>query len=329
MQPSKTTFFLIIGLAILMVIGMVLVRPMLSAPLNLPVEPQAITIQVVVAPSIKPWVDQAAQNFNQANPKTPVEILTADGLTPTAQFTGQATPPAAWLAGASFVLGVNSDLSFTDPRSVASTPLAWGAFNNRQQELTQKYGGLNWDALHRAAVEPNSDLKVVIASPQNSAEGLAALIAAAAGHLNKSTLSGADASSADAWLTETFKESSRTSLTLSKPAEALATRGASVGDVGILSQASWRSAGLANRPDFTITPLQPAVSLDYPFAIYGSATPEAQQAAAKFRDFLLAEAQQNTLADFFFDRAGANPNGVQVDPQAALSLLRWAERELR
>jgi ABC-type molybdate transport system substrate-binding protein len=334
MRQSKTLFFVIIGLAILGVAGMFLVRPFLAEPLDLPTPAQEITIQVVVAPSIKPWVDQAAQDFNQAN-KIQVEIITADNLIPETQFASnpQTTPPAAWLAEATFVVQMDSDMPFNDLQPVASTSLAWGAFKNKQEEFTQKYGGVNWQALHQSATEPDSTLKVVIASPQNTAEGLAALASATAAHLNKKALTSADVNSAEPWLTETLKESARTSLNLGpKPAEAFATRGASIGDVGMLAQASWHSAGLQNRPDFSMAPVQPNVTLDYPFAIWAGnqANPTAQQAAATFRDFLLAEAQQSTLADFFLERAGAgDPNSVQVDGQAALALFRWAERELR
>jgi ABC-type molybdate transport system substrate-binding protein len=336
MQQNKTPFFIIIGLAIVLVVGMLLLRPLLSEPLDLPTTPQEITIQVVVAPSIKDWVEQAAQDFNQANPKTQVEIITAGSLIPEAEFTTsnpQTMPPAAWLAEASFVVEMNNDGQFTDPASVASTALAWGAFNNKQDEFSQKYGGVNWDALHQNATEPDSLLKVVIASPHNTGEGLAALASATAAHLGKQSLTSADVSNAAPWLTKTFQESARTSLTLGpKPAEALATRGASIGDVGMLAQAAWQNAGMQNRPDFTITPAQPRVTLDYPLAIWAGrgATPESQQAAIAFRDFLLAEAQQSALADFFFDRASAGTaDGVQVDGQAALALFRWAERELR
>jgi hypothetical protein len=337
MQQNRTLFFIIIGLAVVAVVGMVLIRPLVAEPLNLPTSPQEITIQVVVAPSIKPWVDRAAQDFNQANPKTQVETISAENLIPESEFTAstpQAIPPAAWLAEATFVVHMASNSAdFNDLRSVASTSLAWGAFKNRQDEFSQKYGGLTWEALHSNAIEPDSMLKVVIASPRNTAEGLAALISATAAHLNTQSLSSANASSAEPWLTETLKESARTSLNLGpKPAEALATRGASIGDAGILTLASWRSAGLQNRPDFSITPLQPNVILDYPFAIWAGnqATPESQQAAAAFRDFLLAETQQSALADFFLDRAGADTStSIQVDGQAALALFRWAERELR
>jgi hypothetical protein len=337
MQQNKAPFFAIIGLAIMALIGMFLARFFLADSLNLPTGPGEITIRVVVAPSIKPWVDKAAQDFNQANPKTQVNIIAAESLIPESQFANdpQTISPAAWLAEATFVLEMASDsgLQFNDARSVANTSMAWGAFNTRQEEFTQDYGGLTWEALHDRATNPNRMLKVVIASPRNSAEGLAALISATAGHLNIQTLSSADVGSAELWLTETLKESTRSSLKLGpKPAEALATRGTSVGDAGMLTLASWRSARLENRSDFSVTPAQPAVNLDYPFAIWAGsqATPEGQQAAAAFRDFLLENTQQDALVGFFLEQAKTSTSSsVQADGQAALALFRWAERELR
>jgi hypothetical protein len=307
----------------------------LGETLELSVGQPASNIRVIVAPAIKPWVDQAAQQFNQNNSKTQVEIIAADSLIPESQFTSnpQVSPPAAWLAEATFVVEMarGDGLQFENPRPVANTELAWGAFNNRQEEFTQEFGALNWAAVHQRAVEPDSSLKMVIAAPGNTAEGLAALISAVAEHSNSQELSSSDVRRAETWLTETLRESARGSLTLGpKPAEAFATRGASIGEAGMLALASWRSAGLHNRPDFAITPAQFNVSLDYPLVIWAGsqATPEGKQAAVAFGDFLLSEAQQNALSGFYFEPAGSSAAGVQTDGAAALALLRWAEREL-
>jgi hypothetical protein len=117
-----------------------------------------------------------------------------------------------------------------------------------------------------------------------------------------------------------------------RPAEAFATsQGRSIGDAGILSMASWRGVGLADKADFTVSPAQPQVNLDYPLVTWADSqvTPAQQQVAAAFGDFLLSEAQQNSLTTFFLERASAAPAGVQADGAAVLALQRWAERELR
>lgn len=336
MQQSKSLFFAIIALAVVVVAGMFLARLFLAEELNLPVGVQEISIQVVVAPSIKPWVDQAARDFNQANSNTQVKIIAADKLIPESQF--QVNPqtasevPVAWLAEATFAVEMarNAGLQFEDAQSVASTSLAWGAYNDKLDRFTQDYGSLTWQNLHAKAANPDDILKLVIASPQNSAEGLAALISAAAAQLNAQTLSGNDISAVDGWLTETLGD--RNAQIPPKPAETFASvQGRTIGDVGILSMASWRRARLDQSTDFTITPAEPGVTLDYPFAIWTGrqSTPEAQKVARDFRAFLLSNAQQNALADFFFEPAGAIQGGVQADREASQRLLNWADRVLR
>ncbi|MBI1877234.1 MAG: substrate-binding domain-containing protein [Chloroflexi bacterium] len=329
MQQNKTLFFGIIGLAILIVIALIAARFFLGDQLELPTLTEKVSIRIVVAPSIKSWAEQAAQTFNQNNPNTQVEIVAADQLIPQAQFgsTGQPPPPAAWLAEATFVIEMarQRDLQFQDAQPVASTSLAWGAFKTKQEEFNQKYGGLNWQGLHARAVSSEDRLRFVIASPFNSAEGLAALIAATAAYRQKQTVSSDDVSQADQWLTETFRDNTQTPAT---PAADFATKGVSTGDAGILSMASWRNARLLENPNFSVSPAQPNMNLDYPLAIFSQAEPAAQQAAVAFRNFLLEESQQNALASFFIDPASAAQAGVKADGAAAQRLLDWANREL-
>jgi ABC-type Fe3+ transport system substrate-binding protein len=335
MRPNKFLFFLIVGLAVLIVAGMfVAAYFLLNEPLELPTIQEETPIQVVVAPSILGWAEQSAQTFNRDNPNSPVEIVSANSLIPENQFKAdspQAIPPAAWLAESGFVVEMAADrgLQFeADRPSVASTSLAWGAYADKQKAFAETYGDFTWDNLHAKAVSSADFLTIVIASPHNRAEGLAALISATAAHLGKDSLTNSDVSQATPWLSETFAENSRIP---PKPAEAFATaQGRSLGDVGILSLATWRAAGLEERADFTLTPVQPDVRLDYPFAIWtGSrATPESRQAAANFHDFLLSEAQQQALPQFGFEPANGSTPTVQIDGQAVWALLRWAEREL-
>jgi hypothetical protein len=132
MRPNKFLFFLIVGLAVLIVAGMfVAAYFLLNEPLELPTIQEETPIQVVVAPSILGWAEQSAQTFNRDNPNSPVEIVSANSLIPENQFKAdspQAIPPAAWLAESGFVVEMAADrgLQFeADRPSVASTSLAW------------------------------------------------------------------------------------------------------------------------------------------------------------------------------------------------------------
>ena len=77
---------------------------------------------------------------------------TADSIWQLPRF----TPPAAWLAEASFVVTMDNDMQFGDVQSVANTSLAWGTFNNKLEEFSQN-GGLNWSTLHQQAAGPDHD----------------------------------------------------------------------------------------------------------------------------------------------------------------------------
>lgn len=332
MQQRRVLFFTIIILAIAAVIGMYIARPfLLDEPLVLPAVGQPVTAQVAVASSIRGWAEQAAKSFNQQDTRTQVRIVEADRLVPSGQFTTnpQVTPPAAWLAEASFIVDlarVEGLAQFEAGIPVAATSLAWGAYADKQETFQNAYGDLNWANIHAKATAPNDLLTLVFASPQNSAEGLAVLISAAAASSNTAGLSADNVRQAGAWLTEIFRDNTHIRAT---PAQDFVTQGRSVGDAGLLARTSWDRAGLPNRADFVLTPLAPAVSLDYPLAIWTGAPPAEQDAARQFRDFLLGETQQQALADFHFEPANTAQPGLQVQGEAVQALLRWADQNLR
>ena len=327
-MQNRSLFFIIIGIALAAAIGMILARAFMPT-----IGQSQVSIQVVVAPSLRPWVEQAALAFNQANRGTQVEIITANSLIPTADFrtsTPQTILPAAWLAEASFIVEMarNDGLQFGNAQSVASSTLAWGAYNDKFAQFNQGAAGISWETLNEKATQDR--LKVVIAAPKNTAEGIASLISATAAHGATQSISGSDASAANQWLTDTLGDGN--AVTPPTPAITFASvQGRTIGDLGILSMASWRGAKLDQRSDFTLSPVEPKVTLDYPFAIWTGSqlSAESQQAAAAFRDFLRSDSQQRALANFYFEPASSTNNGVQADGSAAQRLLDWSNRELR
>ncbi len=334
MQQNKVLFFGIIMLALVVVAGMILLFFFLPEPLSelVPLQ-QQVDINVVVAPGIKPWVDEAAKKFNQENREVQVTPVSANEMVPAGQFQTRpnSVPPAAWLAEASFVvdMAAGDGYQFTDAQPVAGSSLAWGGYNDKIEQFNQVYGDLNWENAHAKATGRDG-FKLVMASPQNTAEGLAVLIAATAAHLGTDTLTAGNVGSADAWLTETLGNNN--AQPRSRPAETLASvQGRSIGDAGLLSVASWRSVNLNQSDAFSVLPAEPAVVLDYPFVIWAGnqSTPEARQAAQQFAQFLLEAEQQNALAAHGFDPAGAGQSAIQVDGQAARRLLSWAGRVLQ
>ena len=334
MAQSKTLFFVIIGVALLAVIAMVFVSLFWAGSIaGLSPLQQETEIEVVVAPSIALWAEETAQKYNQANPNSQVTIVPANELIPSARFQpGQQTvAPAAWLAEAAFVvdMAASDGYEFTNPQSVATTELAWGGYVDKLEQFNQDFGPVGWQAINSKATDPQG-VKLVIAAPQNSAEGLAALISGVSTHLGKQSLSEQDIGQADAWLTETL--GNRNAQTPPRPAEAFAgVQGRTLGDLGILSTASWQQVGLDSNSNFVITPVTPTVTLDYPFVVWAgdNATPEGQQAAEAFGKFLLEPAQQEALVKYSLATAVTNSGNVQIDGRAARRLMSWAERELR
>ncbi len=327
MQPNKTLFFSIIGIAVIICIGLIAARFLLTDSLNLPSAPEDVAIEVVVADSIEPWAKQAAQDFNQANPASQVNIITVDSLIPPTN--NQPTPPVtAWLPATSFALNLASKQGFTfdEGQSMANSVMAWGGYNNKLDDLNLSGANLTWDNIHTIAASDDG-LKIVLSDPQDTVEGLAALIAATAGHAGSTTLTANDISNANSWLSETF--GNRNAQLPATPAGDFATKGVSAGDMGILSMAAWQKARLDQKADFTLTPTQPAITLDYPFVINSQSSPEAQAAAVAFRQFLLESNQQNKLSEIWLNPASTNQNGVQIDETGLQRLIDWANRELR
>lgn len=324
MQQNRAIFFGIIAVAIILLVGIALAALYIPA-----IGPQPTSIQVVVAPTIKPWVDQAALTFNDSQTSAQVEISVANELIPADRFRST-DPPAAWLAEADFVVEVvrNQGVELDETRPVASTDLAWGGYHDKLAQFEADYGPLSWQSLNAKATNPADTLKLIIDAPQNSAAGIAALASATAAHLDTTSISGDEVSAANQWLLDTLSD--RKAQTPPTPAQSLASvQGRTLGDIGLLTMAAWRSAGLDQRDDFTLLPVEPNAALDYPFVIWSGATPEQQQAAAAFRDFLLSDAQQNALVDVGLEPAGVAVGSVQLDGVGTQRLLDWVNRALR
>lgn len=326
MQQSRVLFFAIIGLALLVVGGMIAAVFLFSGGPSLSPPQETVEIEIVTAPALTAWAEAAATQFNSANPAVQVAITESTELLPGTNFQPGSTVPAGWLAEASFVVAMaqQEGYSFSDPVSVASTPLAWGGYDDKLAGLNS----VDWAGVYAKALTPQG-VKVVIAAPRNSAEGLAALISAVASQTDSTALTEADVGQVDAWLTETLGD--HNAATPPRPAEAFATvQGRTLGDVGLLAEASWRQVGLNSKAGFTLQPVQPAVTLDYPLAVYSGSqavTPAQAEAVAAFRTFLLEPAQQQALAGYGLQPAGSS--AISADGRATRRLLAWSEREIR
>ncbi len=162
-----------------------------AAPLELD-RPNAITVRVMTALPVEPWVRSATEQFNASAPKLDevpiqVEIIAMDGLTAlgrwdrnefgaleagvdVANLTSEqkvalADFPTVWipdsrylveLANASYKERLGRDVFLTDgqyrARPIAISLFTWGIYESRAKVLEAKYGEVSWRTIHDAAI---------------------------------------------------------------------------------------------------------------------------------------------------------------------------------
>lgn len=195
MNRTRTTFIVIITVAILIVAGSLLWRATSGETGNpglTVARPAAVTIRVVTALPVEPWVRSAAQTFNAGNNSVDgvpvqVEIVAIDGLTalgrwdrneygaiPAGVLPDELTQdqrlaledfPTVWipdsrylveLANASYKERLGRDVFLTDgeyrARPIAISLFAWGLYASRAEVLESQFGEINWETIHDAAI---------------------------------------------------------------------------------------------------------------------------------------------------------------------------------
>lgn len=345
LQRRRVLFFLIIGLAIFVTLG-----ALAAERLNIYTLPSRavaqVPITVAVSPSVIEWAERAASDFNRSNQDAQISIVSANGLVAVDTFARLAPEerPHAWIAESTFVSAIAQDSGMTFipyASSLAASELVWGGFGSRADAL----GTLDWQTIHDAATASgwsalNGDanwgfFKLTIASPTNSAEGLAALLTAAATYHDTAQVTRSHVTDQAflAWLQETVDSVPNFNTLGPNPAEALATRGPSVGDVGFLAAVNWFAVAddLNKWETFVTSEPHYTMELDYPYLIRANLTSEEQAMVSRFGDYLARQSEQLSNAGFRTQQSSSSsgPNAVviEADDEAVLALLRWADRE--
>jgi len=154
--------------------------------------PKTITVRVITALPVEPWVRNAAEAFNASNPEIEgvpfeVQIIAMDGLTAlgrwdrndfgaleaglrpedlsAAEQAALEDFPTAWipdsrylveLANASYKERLGRDVFLTDgqyrARPIAISLFTWGIYESRAEVLEQEFGNISWATIHDAAV---------------------------------------------------------------------------------------------------------------------------------------------------------------------------------
>lgn len=194
MNRTRLTFIGIIAAAILIVGVSLLIRATGGSTGDATItldRPQSVTIRIITALPVEPWVRSAADAYNNGNHQVDgttvkVEIVAMDGLTALGRFDrnefgalaadrdpasltdGEKTAleqfPTAWipdsrylveLANAAYKERLGRDVFLTDgeyrARPIAISLFTWGIYESRAKVLEQKFGTINWSTIHDAA----------------------------------------------------------------------------------------------------------------------------------------------------------------------------------
>jgi hypothetical protein len=347
MDRTRLIFFVIIGVALLVVVCGVTISllPRLTASLGPsptstpnPAE-ETLEVRVVCALPVEPWVTEAARQFNaeghtlEGHP-IHVEIIPMDGLAAMGryereEFGAEGNPyPTAWIPDNRYLVElVNAtykdlrgrDVFLTDgeyrARPIAVSLFAWGIYASREEVLREKYGEIDWRAIHDAATakggwpELGGDpswgyFKLVVPNPNKNVGGLAAMVAAAGEYHDTNVIGVEDVTDPDfqGWLGELMGAVTDFSSLGAYSVENLALFGYSMGDGGQLLESDLlvNMQGIQTRWADPLVIVYPkyVTWFDFPFTVWigPETTAQEKNAALEFEKYLLSpEVQQQAV----------------------------------
>ncbi len=306
-----------------------------------------VQVRVLTALPVEPWVREAAKRFNAGNFRQDgqpieVQVIAMDGLSALGKFDRddfgalgertrdqlsadelkrlETTFPTVWipdsrylveLANATYKERLGRDVFLTDgeyrARPIAISLFTWGIYQSRAEVLTRKYGEINWQTIHDAAIakggwpelggEPAwGFFKLVVPNPRRNVGGLAAMIAAAGEYYDRTNISVADVTDPEfqTWLKELMGALTDVSGASAYTAEDFALFGYSVGDGGQLLESDLLNnmEGIRTRWSDPLVIRYPkyVTWFDFPYTIWvGPETTAAEKnAALQFQQFLLS-----------------------------------------
>jgi len=356
-------FVVVILLAVLIVAGSFLWRwvSQQGGGVTLPVQKGPLEVRVVCALPVEPWVQEAAKSFNQESRTLEgqpivVSVVPMDGLTAMGRYArGEMEPlPTAWipdsrylveLVNATFKEKLGRDVFLTDgeyrARPIAISLFTWGIYESRARVLREKYGDINWHAIHDAAAAKGGwpelggppewgYFKLVVPNPRKNVGGLAAMVAAAGEYYKKTSIDVADVTGSkfQKWLGELMGAVTDFSSLGAYSVENLALFGYSMGDGGQLLESDLlvNMSGIKTRWEDPLVIVYPEYLtwFDFPFTIWigPETTALEKNAALEFERYLLSPEVQ-TLAV----KRGLRPANVDVSVTGKDSLfVRWKDQ---
>jgi Ca-activated chloride channel family protein len=269
MNRTRIIFFIIIGLAIVLVVGGV-IWSQLSKDEPSPIEPmaqdEALEVSIVAALPVAEWIQEAAGQFNEEQHTLDghpirVSVTPMDGLVAKGRYEKDEMDPlpTAWIPDSRYLVELvnvvykerlGRDVFLTDgeyrARPLATSLLTWGIYDSRADVLEGQYGDISWNTIHDAAIASGGwgelggendwgYFKLAIPSPRKNVSGLQAMVAAAGEYYGKTNISVEDVTDPEfqAWLGEIMSSMSDLSGGTYTAAD-LALFGYTTGDAGLL-----------------------------------------------------------------------------------------------
>lgn len=360
MNRTRIIFFVIVGLAIVIVAGGLIWSQLANRqePLVPETSDEPLEVQIVSALPVADWVQEAARQFN-AEGRTlegrPIQVTVTpmDGLTAKGRYEREEMDPfpTAWipdnrylveLVNAAYKERLGRDVFLTDgeyrARPLAISLLTWGIYDSRAAVLEEQYGEISWQAIHDAAIAPagwgelggQNDwgyFKLAISNPRKNISGLAAMVAAAGEYFDKTNITVEDVTDPgfQAWLGEIMSSMSDLSGGTYTVAD-LALFGYTTGDAGQLLESDLlvNMQGIQSR---WADPLRLAYPeyvtwFDFPFTIWmgPETTALEKNAALEFEEFLLSAPVQEKALAY-----GLRPANPEVPVTGGSTLFdQWA-----
>jgi ABC-type Fe3+ transport system substrate-binding protein len=363
MNRTRIIFFVIIGLAVVIVAGG-LIWSQLAREDQSPVGPAAgdetLEVHIVAALPVVDWVQEAARQYNEEQHTLEghpihVTVTPMDGLVAKGRYEKDEMDPlpTAWIPDSRYLVELvnvvykerlGRDVFLTDgeyrARPLATSLLTWGIYDSRAEVLEGQYGDISWSAIHDAAMAPGgwaelggaSDwgyFKLAIPSPRKNVSGLQAMVAAAGEYYGKTNISVEDVTDAEfqTWLGEIMSSMSDLSGGTYTAAD-LALFGYTTGDAGLLLESDLlvNMQGLQTRWAEPMRIVYPeyVTWFDFPFTVWmGPETTALEKNAA-------LEFEQYLLSGEIQQKAlayGLRPANPQVPVTGEGSLFdQWAEQ---
>ena len=362
MNRTRIIFFVIIGLADVVVIAGLLWSQLNREPSPIVVEESDEPLEVYVASAlpVAEWVQEAAQQFNAEKHTLEgrlihVTVAPMDGLVAKGRYEQDEMDPlpTAWIPDSRYLVElVNAvykerlgrDVFLTDgeyrARPLATSLLTWGIYDSRAEVLETQYGDISWQTIHDAAIAPGGwaelggqndwgYFKLAIPSPRKSVSGLQAMVAAAGEYFDKTNISVEDVTDPgfQAWLGEIMSSMSDLSGGTYTAAD-LALFGYTTGDAGLLLESDLlvNMQGLQTRWAEPMRIVYPeyVTWFDFPFTVWmgPETTALEKNAALEFERYLLTEDVQKKALAY-----GLRPANPAVPVSGEGSLFdQWAEQ---